>query len=407
MNNIFERPYPRVELHPATLKHLKKGHPWTTKDRFTETFPKNRLFLIGTDRNGNETVLIMHDPNHPKVKARAWTLKPPFVEAVKNFRDELYQRLVAAFKKRTDSDYFDIRENLYLVFGEGDYLPGLFVQKLGDTYLIQFYARFWLQMEDVFLRIFRKVMKENDFNGQILIQERYPNAKSKTRRIDRKGQIDSSTVNENGIVMEVHPGRAHDPGIYTDAASIRSRMSRFLKKSNTVLNLYCYTGAFSLQAMKEGAERVVSVDLSGKYLKQLEKNIMLNEDLNPGFHESIEGDVNKVISDMIKAQDSFDLVICDPPSASSDGKKMSSAVKNYDTLLPKLNKITNANGHIAIFLNTHNVTRNSFKTKVQDTIKKEKLKLNIVAEWSLADDCPVTKGFPEGDYLKVLVLEKR
>lgn len=407
MNNLFERPFPRVQLHPATIKHLKKGHPWTTKDRFTEEFPKNRLFLIGTDGNGTETVLIMHDPNHPKVKARAWTLKPPFVEAVKNFRDELYQRLGAAFKKRVNSDYFDQRDNLYLVFGEGDYLPGLFIQKLGDTYLIQFYARFWTQIEDVFLRLFRKVMKENDLTGQILIQDRFPNAKSKTRRIDKKAPVESTSVNENGIVMEVHPGRAHDPGIYTDASSIRTRMSKYLKGSQSVLNLYSYTGAFSLQAMKEGAERVVSVDLSGKYLQQLEKNISLNEDLNPKSHESIEGDVNKVIADMVKKKDAFDLVICDPPSASSDGKKMSSAVKNYDTLLPKLNKITNPKGHIAIFLNTHNVTRKSFKTKVQDIIKKENLKLNIVAEWSLADDCPVSKGFPEGDYLKVLVLEKK
>lgn len=407
MNKIFERPFPRVQLHPATLKHLKKGHPWTTKDRFTEEFPKNRLFLIGTDKNGTETVLILNDPNHPKVKARAWTLKPPFVEAVKNFRDELYQRLGSAFQKRVQADYFDERENLYLVFGEGDYLPGLFVQKLGDTFLIQFYARYWTQIEDVFLRIFNKVMKEYDFKGQILLQERYPNAKSKTRRIDRKGQVESLTVNENGIVMEIHPGRAHDPGIYTDAASIRARMLKHLEDKKSVLNLYSYTGAFSLQAMKQGAERVVSVDLSGKYLSQLERNITLNEDLKPENHESIEGDVNKVIADMVKKQDTFDLVICDPPSASSDGKKMTSAVKNYDSLLPKLNKITTSGGHIAIFLNTHNVTRKSFKNKIEETIKKEKLKLNIVSEWSLSADCPVSKGFPEGDYLKVLVLEKK
>jgi len=407
MNKIFERPFPRVQLHPATLKHLKKGHPWTTKDRFTDEFPKNRLFLIGTDKNGTETVLILNDPNHPKVKARAWTLKPPFVEAVKNFRDELYQRLGSAFQKRVQSDYFDERENLYLVFGEGDYLPGLFIQKLGDTFLIQFYARYWTQIEDVFFRIFNKVMKEYDFKGQVLLQERYPNAKSKTRRIDKKGQVDSLTVNENGIVMEIHPGRAHDPGIYTDAASIRSRMLKYLENPKSVLNLYSYTGAFSLQAMKQGAERVVSVDLSDKYLSQLERNISLNEDLTPDVHESIEGDVNKVIADMVKKQDSFDLVICDPPSASSDGKKMTSAVKNYDSLLPKLNKITSSGGHIAIFLNTHNVTRKSFKNKIEETIKKEKLKLNIVSEWSLSADCPVTKGFPEGDYLKVLVLEKK
>jgi 23S rRNA (cytosine1962-C5)-methyltransferase len=407
MNKIFERPFPRVQLHPATLKHLKKGHPWTTKDRFTDAFPKNRLFLIGTDNNGNETVLIMHDPNHPKVKARAWTLKPPFVEAVKNFRDELYQRLTASFKKRVESEYFEERENLYLIFGEGDYLPGLFVQKLGDTYLIQFYARYWTQIEDVFLRIFNKVMNDFGFKGQILLQERYPNAKSKTRRIDKKAQVDSLQINENGITMEIHPGRAHDPGVYTDAASIRSRMKKYLEGTESVLNLYSYTGAFSLQAMKEGAKRVVSVDLSGKYLQQLERNITLNEDLDPETHQSIEGDVNKEIANMVKTKDSFDLVICDPPSASSDGKKMSSAVKNYETLLPKLYKITNSNGHLAIFLNTHNVTRKSFKNKIQDVIKKEKLKLNIVSEWSLTADCPVTKGFPEGDYLKVLVLEKK
>jgi 23S rRNA (cytosine1962-C5)-methyltransferase len=334
-------------------------------------------------------------------------LKPPFVEAVKNFRDELYQRLIASFKKRVESDYFEERENLYLIFGEGDYLPGLFVQKLGNIYLIQFYARYWTQIEDVFLRIFNKVMSDFDFKGQVLLQERYPNAKSKTRRIDKKTQVNSLQINENGIIMEIHPGRAHDPGIYTDAASIRDRMTKYLERAKSVLNLYCYTGAFSLQAMKKGAHKVVSVDLSGKYLQQLEKNIALNKDLNPEIHQSIESDVNKEIAKMGKAKESFDLVICDPPSASSDGKKMSSAVKNYEKLLPKLYKITNSKGYLAIFLNTHNVTRNSFKNKIQDVIKKEKLKLDIVREWSLTADCPVSRGFPEGDYLKVLILEKK
>ncbi|MCO4793324.1 MAG: class I SAM-dependent rRNA methyltransferase [Bacteriovoracaceae bacterium] len=407
MNNIFERPFPRVELHPATLKHLRKGHPWTTKDKFTELFPRHRLFIIGTDRNSNETALLLHDPNHPKVKARAWTLKPPFVEAVKNFRDELYQRLQNAFRKRTQSTYYSSRDNLYLVFGEGDFLPGLFIQKFGDTYLIQYYARFWVDIEKILLSIFRKVMKEFDLSGQLLIQERYPNAKSKCRRVDKKGQVESTVIDEEGIKMEVHPGRAHDPGVYTDAASIREKLTNKIKECDSLLNLYCYTGAFSLKALKEDVSNVTSVDLSPKYIKQLEKNIELNDSFDKSKHKSVTGDVNKVIADLVKNKDSFDMIICDPPSASSDGKKMSSAVKNYEKLLPKLGKLVNTKGSLVIFLNTHNVTRKSFKSKIQEIIKSSKMNFEIKNEWSLGDDCPVTKGFPEGDYLKVLVLEKK
>lgn len=406
MNRLFEKPYPRVRLHPATLKHLKKGHPWTTKDNFTEDFPQNRLFLIGVDANQNESALLLHDPNHPKIKARAWTLKAPFIEAVKGFRDELYQRLQTGFNRRLNSLYFEKRENVYMIFGEADLLPGLFIQKLGNTLLIQLYARFWINIEDVLLSILRKVLKENDWKADILIQERYPNAKSKTRRVGSKKPLSDILIVEDGLTYQVHPGRAHDPGIYTDAASIRFKLTPYYSKSKSVLNLYSYTGAFSLKALKEGAENVVSVDLSGKYLNQLERNLVLNPHLNPDFHKSIEGDVNKVIGEMIKEKQTYDMVICDPPSASSDGKKISSALKNYEKLLPKLMKLTADKGKLVVFLNTHSVTRNSFKSKIQEIIKNNKSKFEIVDEWALGQDCPLSKGFPEGDYLKVLVLKK-
>ncbi len=99
--SILDRPYPRVQLHPASIKYLSKGHPWITEDSFTKEFPAERTFLIGTEgKDQKEFAILMHDPEHKNIKARAWSLVPPFIDGIKQFPKELHARLELAFKVR-------------------------------------------------------------------------------------------------------------------------------------------------------------------------------------------------------------------------------------------------------------------------------------------------------------------
>ncbi len=148
---ILQRPYPRVRLHPMTLKHMKKGHPWVTADTFTKKFPKGRTFLLGTTPNEVESCVLINDPDHKDVKARVWSTHGEHIETVKAFPQDLYMRLKSSFSKREVQNISSQRDNYYLSFGEADSLPGLFILVLGQQIILQYYANYWRQMEMILL----------------------------------------------------------------------------------------------------------------------------------------------------------------------------------------------------------------------------------------------------------------
>lgn len=118
-------------------------------------------------------------------------------------------------------------------------------------------------------------------------------------------------------------------------------------------------------------------------------------------------DVPKYLTKTAQTDQRFDFIICDPPSFSSNGKNSSSAFNQYEKLLPLCIEILEENGKVAIFLNTHSITKNRFQKKIEDIIKNQKLKCHIIKHLGLEQDCPRKKGFPEGDYLKGFLIQKR
>lgn len=404
-NNI-----PKVLLHPASCKYLKLGHPWITEDSYSNRFPKNDFFLIGVDeRSSKEIALLINDPEHKNVKARLWSLNQEDWSKAPDFKHDLQIRIKNSIEKRIHADFSKQRQNFYLINAESDFLPGLLVLKLKNQILIQYYALFWKKVESDLLEILKKEIKEllpNFDLEDIWIQERNFNQAKSIRSMSGKTNADFS-LNEYGINYQIRLNEHYDFGIYTDMSAIRSQMKPYLEKSSSLLNLFSYTGAFSLFALKLGAKQVVSVDLSSKYLNWLEENIDLNPELNSTFHQSLcmssEKSLEKLISENVK----FESIICDPPSASSDGTTTSSALKSYEKLLPLMLKLLAPNGSMFLFLNTHTISWNKFEEKLKQIISSSDYanKINIGKRFKLSDDCLPLKGFHEGDYLKGFLLD--
>ena len=190
-------------------------------------------------------------------------------------------------------------------------------------------------------------------------------------------------------------------------SSIRHSLSKLIKPDSSFLNLYSYTGAFSLWAMKLGASHVVSVDLSPKYIEWLQQNIALNPDLNHTQHEAMVSSVDDALTELKKNNKTFDVILCDPPSSSSDGEKRTSAIKAYRDLLQKMDPILNPKGKLIVFLNTHQVSQEKFDRILKEYFTELKLNYKMSTRLHLGQDCPTLKGFPEGSYLKGIVLEKQ
>lgn len=409
---ILQRPYPRVPLHPMTIKYMKKGHPWVTLDKFSAQFPPKRTFLVGTNGKSVENSILIHDPDHKTVKARVWSQKEPFVEGVKHFPQDLNERVKDAFLKREQLKIERERDNFYLIFGESDYIPGVHVQKFKQTILVQYYANYWEKLQNFLLRSIELALKEF-YPGEkfsLVIQQRNSDKKANSKKAKFSeincAPIKTEVIQEYGVRYQIYFDQSYDFGIYTDMAAIRKRVAPYLKGKNKLLNLYSYTGAYSLFALSQGVEKTVSVDLSGKYLSWLDKNIELNEDFK-NRNTNIESSTEDALSRFKQSDEKFDFIVCDPPSASSDGKKVTKAFNAYSSLLPKLVEITEKDGNILIFLNTHSITWKKFETKIQEILKTrlKNKKVTIEKKFNLIDDCPRLSGFIEGDYLKGLLLK--
>lgn len=391
-----------VQLHPASYRHLNEGHPYILPDQYTEKFRAKARFLIAEDHKSQKTHILLNDTAHPKVKARLWkTINQDQTSPEDDFLGELRERIENSFNKRLDLLTEGRRENIFLSFGEADYLPGLFILKLGEGLIIQAYARYWRKFQKELMPILKELKEELPLGVQwISWQERED---SKTALLQPLlGKMPEETVIEEwGVRYKIKLTQGYDLGIYTDMAALRERLKGSFQ-GRSFLNLYSYTGAWSLFALKQGAIQVSSSDLSGKYLDWLDENLELNE--FQGTHERLEGDNNSTLRELIKEGRTFDIILCDPPSFSSDKKKTTSALKAYETTLPLLAELCKKGGQCICFLNTHSVAWKKFESQMRDI--SNNLNLKVEGKLKLEKDCPVLKGFPEGNYLKGIILKK-
>lgn len=399
---------PECPVHPVSSKLLRQGHPWITADSFSHRFPKSSEFIVALDERRRPMALLLHDPQHRNVKARLWSVKYPFDREALNFSAAVQGRIDLAIEKRREMKELEGRENFYLVFGEADQLPGLFIQRLGDRILIQFYTAFWNRYKSIIMAAIQDAypeMKDDQFWFQVRGETRELQ-KLPVNAVD-PGRRDEFHLSEFGTQYLIRLGSSYDHGLYTDMSSVRFTLQKIMNENSEVLNLYSYTGAYSLWALKLGAKHVVSVDLSPKYIEWLQQNLGMNPELDPTRHEALTMSVEDALEKLTSAGKKFSLIICDPPSSSSDGDKRTSAIKAYRDLLQKMDRVLASGGVMVIFLNTHQTTAHKFERVILDYLKELNLKYRIALKLGLDQDCPTLKGFPEGSYLKGLVLEKK
>ncbi|MBF0205554.1 MAG: class I SAM-dependent methyltransferase [Oligoflexia bacterium] len=429
----------KVELHPTTVKMVNRKHPWILKDSYTEKFPKREGILVGVDRTQMPVCIFLHDPSALQIKGRVWSFlqetKQERKEAIFDLDSELQHRVMQAVSKRFESknNIYQQRNNFYLIFGEADYIPGVKVQFLNCTILIQLYTRFWQLPR--YLNLLKKCLQDalskylpqthiKPQRQHFLLQYRFSGSAPTWVVDNTSNEIETKTVTvtEFGVNYALNFELCDDGGIYSDMASVRKLMIPYIRRllQPTVLNLYAHTGSFSLLALENGAQKVVSVDLSKSYLSQLELNLQLNLKMNlqldSGNHLSIVDSVQSAVQKLKQDRgEKFDLIISDPPSCSSDGQRVANALQNHQKNLPHLLELLRDNGLLLLFINTHKISTNTFKRKVGEMISlstlklklKLKSKLEVVRYFHLSEDCPTLTSFPEGDYLKGVLLRLR
>ncbi len=210
---------------------------------------------------------------------------------------------------------------------------------------------------------------------------------------------------EHGIKYEVDVVSGQKTGFYLDQRDNRARVG-LLASGREVLNGFCYTGGFSLSALSGGARSVLSVDASAPALAMAKRNLALNG-LEAGRAEWLQADVFEALRGLQREGRQFDLVVLDPPKFAPTPKDSARAARGYKDINLNALKLLRPGGLLATFSCSGGVSPELFQKIVAGAAADAGASLVLRERFSAAPDHPVLVEFPEGEYLKGLLLERR
>jgi 23S rRNA (cytosine1962-C5)-methyltransferase len=221
----------------------------------------------------------------------------------------------------------------------------------------------------------------------------------------RGGPGEIVAIAEHGIRYHVDIARGQKTGFYLDQRANRDRI-RALAAGRDVLNAFCYTGGFSLNALAGGARSVLSIDTSGAALELARGNVALNG-LDAARAEWSEADVFSGLRELRNAGRTFDLIVLDPPKFAPTAAHAPRAARAYKDINLLALKLLRPGGLLATFSCSGGVSRELFQKILAGAAADAAVDAGVRDRFNADADHPVVLTFPEGEYLKGLLLEKR
>lgn len=311
------------------------------------------------------------------------------------------EKLNFAYKLRKSIDLVNENNNTYrLVHGEGDSLPGLIVDVYGDTAVMQAHS--------AGMHLDRQLLADAILSEVPDVQNVYYKSETtlpfKAGLDPHDGYLRGKDTNqyvgvENGLQFHVDWLRGQKTGFFVDQRENRKLLENYAA-GKSVLNMFCYTGGFSVYAMRGGATLVHSVDSSAKAVELTNQNMELNF---PGDtrHGSFAEDAFKFLN---THEDKYDLIVLDPPAFAKHRDALKNALKGYQRLNAKgLEKIKKG-GILFTFSCSQVVTKEQFRLAVFSAAAESGRNVRILHQLSQPADHPINIYHPEGEYLKGLVL---
>lgn len=311
-------------------------------------------------------------------------------------------RLASALEVRRSLGIADNPDNntYRLVHGEGDNLPGLVIDCYGKTAVMQAHS---VGMHVCRMEVFKalvSVMGERIENVYYKSETTLPfKADLGQQNSFIYGGSDENTTKENGLLFHVDWLRGQKTGFFVDQRENRSLLEKY-SHGKSVLNMFCYTGGFSVYAMRGGAKLVHSVDSSAKAIELTNANIDLNF-AGDKRHEAFCEDAFKFLD----ANDGkYDLIILDPPAFAKHRAALHNALKGYTRLNVKGFEKIKPGGILFTFSCSQVVTKDNFRNAVFTAAAQAGRKVRILHQLHQPADHPINIYHPEGEYLKGLVL---
>ena len=289
-----------------------------------------------------------------------------------------------------------------LVHGEGDFLPGCVVDVYGDTAVLQAHSPGMHFARDIIAQCLVALPGLRVSNVFYKSETTLP-YKANLDPVDQYiiGQAGSCISTENGLQFHIDWLRGQKTGFFVDQRDNRSLLQHYAH-GRRVLNMFCYTGGFSVYALRGDAVSVDSVDSSAKAISLTDANVKLNFGDDCARHRSFAEDAFKFLDNM--ADGAYDLIVLDPPAFAKHRSALRNALRGYQKLNAKAMEKAAPGTILFTFSCSQAVSREQFRLAVFSAAAQTRRRVRILHQLTQPADHPVNIYHPEGEYLKGLVL---
>lgn len=349
------------------------------------TFSDERGEILGTGYLGKQN------------KGIGWLISYEALKINKTFLHELFQTAVTKRKK-----FFQNNETtaFRLFNGEGDGFGGITIDYYAGYLVISWYNETIYALKEELLLTISEVLSDN---LGIVEKIRFQSDLPESNWYIGEKPAEPWLVKENGINYATYLDEGYMTGIFLDQKEVRKRLASGLAKEKKVLNMFSYTGAFSVAAAVGGAAGTTSVDLAKRSLDKTREQFEVNQ-ISLEKQKIVVMDTFEYFKYAKRKGFSYDLIILDPPSFARNKKKTFSVAKDYGRLIAESLEILNPKGQIIASTNASNLTLKKFRQSIEKSLDEQGVTYQLKETFRLPQDFPVA-AFEESNYLKVLFYE--
>lgn len=392
-------PMSKIILNKGKDKAAWQLHPWV----FSGAIQK----VVGDIKNGEVTSVYNIDNefiaygiynNTSRVAVRLLEWNP-----ANEINEEWWRKRVQKAVQNRAHLLHEKNDSVRLIFAEADFLPGLIADKYADFISIQVHSSGIEKVKSILIDELSKLLSPKGIYERSDLKSREHEGLPDTNGL-LWGDLPPEFVDivENGIHYKVNIIDGQKSGFYCDQRENRALTAQYVKDKK-VLDCFCYSGGFTLNAFREGAAEVTSVDSSALAIDTLISNIKHN-----GFditkHKAVQSDVNKYLRQLGEEGQKFDLIVLDPPKYAPSRSTLEKASRAYKDLNRRGLMLLESGGLLATFSCSGAMDIDTFKQVIAWAALDAGKEIQFIRQFSQPEDHPVRASFSEGEYLKGLLV---
>lgn len=384
----------KITVRTKAAKKLRAGYPLLVAEDLNSPFSEDDFAQFFDEKGEALGIGYLSKQN----KGVGWLLDSSSVKIDHHFYVE---KFVNARALRANF-YQDELTNAFRLFnGEGDGLGGLTTDFYNGFAVFSWYNQFIYSQKKAIVKAFQVVFP--DIKGAYE-KLRFSEAALESQHIFGQEAAEPLLVMENGVTYATYLNEGLMTGIFLDQKNVRGALAGGLSTGKTLLNMFSYTGAFSVAAAFGGSSQTTSVDLAKRSLDKTREQFLVNG-IEPESQKIYVMDVFGYFNYAKKKELTYDMIVLDPPSFARNGKKTFSVAKNYGELVKEAVEILENNGTLIASTNAANVSDKKFRQMIEEALKNKGVKFTVFQEEKLPADFHIADSFPEGNYLKVLFIK--